>query len=210
MDGHMWESLIKKHLSKLKIFNLKMNFELDDSVDIEQETDHIIDSYRTQFWIDQHKWFIRCFCYIDNDKNNIYLHTLPYRFEHFSIDISDNDKFLFKSTCPKDEKYSTYNYVNNLEYRCTTSEDINLPEIQCSNIRNLILTLPYNDHFRFIVPQFDNLISLEIRMVNWDYDDNDLLQLQVILDQAPRLYYLKFYLWPAISSKIEHKNKKVI
>jgi hypothetical protein len=210
MDGHMWESLIRKYLSNLKIFNLKMNFQLNDYVDIEQEINHIIDSYRTPFWIDQHKWFIRCFCYIENEKKNISLHTLPYRFEHFSIYINDTDKFLFKSTCPKDEQYLTYNYVHNLEYRCTTSENINLPEIQCLNIRDLILTLPYDDHFRFIVPQFDKLISLKIRMINWDHNDNDLLQLQVILDQAPRLYYLKFYSWPTISSKVENKNKKVI
>ncbi len=61
MDGQMWETVINKYLTKLKIFNLKMQFEIADSNDIEEEIDRLIDSYQTQFWIDQHKWFIQCF-----------------------------------------------------------------------------------------------------------------------------------------------------
>ncbi len=97
-----------------------------------------------------------------------------------------------------------------LDYSCTTLEEINLPEIKCLNIENLVLTLPYDDHFRFIVPKFDNLIYLQIRMITWGNNENDLFQLQTILDQSPRLYYLKFHSWSIISSKTEYKNKKVI
>jgi hypothetical protein len=41
-------------------------------------------------------------------------------------------------------------------------------------------------------------------------DDNQLLQLQLLLDQAPHLYYLKFETWSSVLSKTGSKNKKVI
>jgi hypothetical protein len=211
MDGHMWQNVINKYLPSLKIFNLKMEFELNDNDDIEQEIDNIIDTYRTQFWINQHKWFICCFGYVENGENIIHLHTLPYRFQNLSIHINDNENFTFKSTCPEDKNYLIYNYVQNLNYSCYTSEDINLPEIHFPNIENLTLTLPHDDHFRFNVPRFDNLISLQIRMISWGHIDNELLnQLQILLDQASRLYYLKFHSWSSPPSKTENKNKKVI
>ena len=61
-----------------------------------------------------------------------------------------------------------------------------------------------------MVPQLENLVSLEIRILTWEYNDKNLIQLQTILDQAPRLYHLKFLSWPSGFSKGEHKNKKVI
>ncbi|CAF4803063.1 unnamed protein product, partial [Rotaria sp. Silwood2] len=95
MDGHIWKEILLKNLPKLKIFNLKMEFELIDYDDIEQEVDKIIDSYKNQFWINQHKWFIQCFCYTENKSSFIYLHTLPFIFQNFSINI--NEIFLFKT-----------------------------------------------------------------------------------------------------------------
>ncbi|CAF1245128.1 unnamed protein product [Rotaria sordida] len=206
MDGHMWKDILNKYLPNLKIFNLKMEFELTDYDDIEQEIDRIIDSYKNQFWIDQHKWFIRCFCYTENESSFIHLHTLPYIFENFSININEN--FLFKSTSPQDKNYLTYNHVQYLKYSYTTSEDIYLPEIKFPNIQHLTLTLPHDNHLRLLIPQFNNLIFLEIRMITWGNFDNDLIQLQILLDQAPRLYYLKFHSWASGISKIENKNKK--
>jgi hypothetical protein len=207
MDGHMWETVINKYLTKLKIFNLKMQFEVDDSNDIEEEIDRLIDSYQTQFWIDQHKWFIQCFCYTKNEINLIQVHTFPYKFKSSLIDFNQNENFIFKSTYPNDNQYLTYNYVQNLHCSCYTSEDITFPKIEFPNVKNLTLTLPYDDHFRFLIPRFDNLISLGINLITWGHNDQELLQLQSLLDQTPRLYYLKFCSW---SSKTENKNKKVI
>ncbi|CAF1992297.1 unnamed protein product [Rotaria magnacalcarata] len=206
MDGHMWKEILNKYLLKLKLFNLKMEFETNGNDNIEQEMDRIIDSYRDHFWIDQHKWFVRCFSYAENDNSLIYLHTLPYVFEYFTMNINEN--FLFKSTCPTDNHYLTYNYVENLNYCCTTLEGINFSKIQFCNLQHLTLTFPYDDNFRCIVSQFKNLTYLEIIMVNLSQYDNDLQQLQIIFDQAPNLYRLKFHSWLSIPSKFENKNKK--
>ncbi|CAF1002006.1 unnamed protein product [Rotaria sp. Silwood1] len=206
IDGHMWKDIIEKYLLQLNIFNLKMEFEIIDYDNIEQEIDRIINSYKNQFWIDKHKWFVRCFCYTENERSFIHLHTLPYVFQNFSININEN--FLFKSTSQQDKHYLTYNYVQDLKYSSTTSEHIYLPNILFSNVRHLTLTLPHDDHLRFLVPRFNNLIFLEIRMSTWEHYDNDLIQLQTLLDQAPNLYYLKFHSWLSGVSKAENKNKK--
>ena len=208
MDGHMWRNIINKNLPKLKIFNLKMEFELIDYDDIEQDIDRIIDSYRTKFWICQHQWLVRCFCYTENESSLVHLHTFPYVFEKFSIGI--NDSFLYKSTFFKDNSSLKYNYVQNLNYCVTTFEDVNLPKIEFPNVRQITLTLPYDDHFRFLIPRFNKLISLKLRMTNWAFNDNDLIQLQILIDQSPHLYYLKFHSWSTPISKNENKNKKVI
>ncbi|CAF4461561.1 unnamed protein product [Rotaria sp. Silwood2] len=208
MDGHIWKEILLKNLPKLKIFNLKMEFELIDYDDIEQEVDKIIDSYKNQFWINQHKWFIQCFCYTENKSSFIYLHTLPFIFQNFSINI--NEIFLFKTTYIQDKHYFKYNYVQDLKYSSTTSEHICLPDIIFPNVKYLTLTLPHDDHLQFLLPKFKNLIYLQIKIINYSHYDNNFIQLQVLLDQSPNLYYLKFYSWPSEISKNENKNKKVI
>jgi hypothetical protein len=75
MDRHMWEILIQKYLLNLEICNLKMKFELNDCDDLEQEINEITNTYRTDFWIKQHQWFIRCLSYKKNQSNIVYLHT---------------------------------------------------------------------------------------------------------------------------------------
>jgi hypothetical protein len=210
MDGRMWEDIISKCLPKLKEFNLKMEFKLVEYDNMGEGIDRLVNSYRTPFWIDQHKWFIRCYWNVEDEDRNIYLHTLPYKFKHFSIDVNDNDEFMFESTCSQDDHYLLYNSVRTLDYCYTISQDMILSRIQFQNIRYLALTLPYNEHFQSIVPQLENLVSLQIKMVTWCHNENNLLQLQSLLDQAPRLYYLKFHSWSSVFSKGEHKNKKVI
>jgi hypothetical protein len=81
--------------------------------------------------------------------------------------------------------------------------------MEFQNIRYLTLTLPYNEHFQSIVPRLDNLIYLQIKMISWCQNDNNLCQLQSLLDQAPQLYYLKFHSWSSMITKGEQKNKKV-
>jgi hypothetical protein len=209
MNGQQWENILRKYLPNLKIFDLKMKYEVIDVENIEDQIDHILDSYRTQFWIDEHKWFVRCFSTTGNHGNSINIHTLPYRFKEISLSINDTENYIFRSTCPNNDHYLVYNYVQNLDCCCNTSEEINLSQIQFPNVEYLTLKLPYDDYFRCLVPQFDKLISLNIHMFDMGADDNQLLQLQLLLDQAPRLYYLKFETWSSVLSKAGSKNKKV-
>jgi hypothetical protein len=210
MNGLQWENILKRYLPNLKIFNLKMKYELLDDQNVEEQIDRILDSYRTPFWIDEHKWFIQCSYNSEHHGDFFNIHTLPYQFKQANILI--NEDYIFKSTCPdNDQNLVYYNHVRYLDCCCSnTSEVENLPSIQFPNVEQLKLTLPYDDYFRRLVPQLDKLISLNINMFNIDANDDQLSQLQLLLDQAPRLYYLKFESWSSTLSKSGHKNKKVI
>ncbi|CAF1116807.1 unnamed protein product [Adineta ricciae] len=209
IDGQKWQELIRTHLTQLEVFNLKMDYRLTDfDDDLQEEVDELIDTYRTPFWIEEHQWFVRCFGFVKDDNVLIHLHTLPYRFEEFHLEM--NDGYIFKSTCPKEDDYLIYNHVRKLKYDCNLSDDENIPSIQFTNLQYLALTFPYDDQFHAFVPQLDQLTFLEVRMNTRSHDDNNLLQLQSILDQAPCLYYLKFHSWLATTTKSDNKNKKVL
>ncbi|UJR12856.1 hypothetical protein I4U23_017030 [Adineta vaga] len=60
LDGHVWEKIITDYLLKLKIFRLKMTFDNRAGIDPEQLVDEMLDTFRTNFWIKEHKWFVRC------------------------------------------------------------------------------------------------------------------------------------------------------
>jgi hypothetical protein len=86
MDGYRWKCFIKSFLPKLKIFRLKMSIYFNDFDTIKSRVDYIINSFQTQFWIDEHQWFIRCHCNSD-DKYSQYIlfYTWPYTFSYLSI-----------------------------------------------------------------------------------------------------------------------------
>lgn len=213
MSGQQWQNLLGQYLPVLKTFNLKMKYQLIDVDNIEEKIDEILKSYRTSFWIDQHQWFVRCFCTTETQTDFINIHTLPYRFNESTLCITDNEHCVFKSTYSDDdddEHSLIYDHVQNLNYCCNTSEELQLTQIQFPNLHHLTLSLPYNDDFRSFIPRFDKLISLTVHMFTLGYSDHELEQLQLILDQAPRLYYLKLSAWSLTLPKTSFKRKKVI
>lgn len=211
MNGQQWQNLLGQYLPILKTFHLKMKYQLIDVDDIEEKLDDILKSYRTSFWIKQHQWFVRCFCTTENHTDFINIHTLPYRFDQSTLCITSNENSIFKSTCPDyDGDYFIYDHVQNLNCCCNTSEEVDLPEIRFPNVHHLTLSLPYDDYLQQLIPRFDRLTSLTIDMFTTGFDDDQLLQLQLLLDQAPRLYYIKFSSWSSVFTKTGSKNKKVI
>lgn len=210
MTGEQWQNLLGQYLPVLEIFNLKMKYQLMDLDDIEEKIDQILKSYRSSYWIDQHEWFVRCFCTTENHTNSINIHTLPYRFEESTFYITDHENSIFKSTCPDDDDHLIYDYVQTLNCCCNLSEDVQLPAIQFLNLRHLRLSLPHDDYFPLLIPRFDELISLTIDMFAMGFDHQELQQFQTLLDQCPRLEQLKFSSWSSALSKGGFKNKKVI
>ncbi|CAF1429693.1 unnamed protein product, partial [Rotaria sordida] len=109
MNGHQWERIIVDYLPKLKIFQLKMIFRLNDNENKEQRVDELLHSFRTRFWLDERQWYVRCDwdrceqC----DKNNIHLYTLPYAFQYYYFHDSN---VKTKSTCRQDDDYSSYDH----------------------------------------------------------------------------------------------------
>ncbi|CAF1089102.1 unnamed protein product [Rotaria sordida] len=56
MDGHQWKNIIVNYLPKLTIFRLKMKIQYYGKMNNEQQIDILLDSFRSQFWLEEHQW----------------------------------------------------------------------------------------------------------------------------------------------------------
>jgi hypothetical protein len=96
----------------------------------------------------------------------------------------------WKSTCPQDNDYCSYDKVNNLHYKSPLFTDY-FSLIQFPNVRNLHINLPFNEYFWQIIPTLHQLNSLTVLSAK----ENAQLDLQSILDRAPYLYSLTIKSW---------------
>ncbi|CAF3867230.1 unnamed protein product [Rotaria sp. Silwood1] len=202
MDGYQWEELIRRYLSKLKIFRFKMRFSALNDESKEIQSNQILDSFRTNFWLDEHQWFVRCHWYSSDEQYHfdfIDLFTLPYGFKDF---LSYTGCTLAKSTCPSDNEYWSYDHVNNLCYGSSHFTSSIMSRVRFSNIQYLSLSLPFNDQFLLVVSKLDRLTSLCISINNHKKTDNVLSQLQTLLDRAPCLYSLSLDAWPSLNQQV--------
>ncbi|CAF3352376.1 unnamed protein product [Rotaria sp. Silwood2] len=61
INGYQWEQIIRSYLPKFKIFDLNMYDQFPDDQNIEERANELINSFQSSFWINEHKWFVRCF-----------------------------------------------------------------------------------------------------------------------------------------------------
>ena len=113
IDGHQWEKIIRKDLSKLKIFQFQLRFSSRNNEYQQIHLDRIIETYRTKFWIDEHQWFVQCHCHLSDECKTFYVFSLPYTFHQFPINANGT---LVKSTWPYDNECLTYDHVLELSY----------------------------------------------------------------------------------------------
>ncbi|CAF5100807.1 unnamed protein product, partial [Rotaria sp. Silwood1] len=60
INGHEWKQIICNYLPKLKVFQLRMKRKFYDNHDIQEQANELVNSFQSSFWLDEHKWFIRC------------------------------------------------------------------------------------------------------------------------------------------------------
>ncbi|CAF1515049.1 unnamed protein product [Rotaria sordida] len=173
INGHQWEHVICNYLPKLKVFQLRMN-DTFYNVNIEEQANELVNSFRSSFWIDEHNWFIRC---ITSD-NTIRLYTLSKLFNYYELKHPD----LLQSTYLHDNQQEFYNNITSIMFdyffNSSIPSNISLP-----NIQELDIKFPINNQFWSIVPNLKRLHSLKIL----SYTDEFYSQLQFLLDQAHHL-----------------------
>ena len=199
LNGNDWQTLIRQRLPQLNSFHLYMELNFNDIPPREEAIDRILSTYRTPFWIDEHRWFIQIHWNEEAEENSIvYLYTLPFAFEQFALDIDEN--FRVKSTCPTP---TDFRQVTSLQFSWNVDEVVVSPNISFDRLTDLSITLPLNKHFRSILPRLDRLVSLEVRLVQFTDDDDkdEFVHLQQILDRSSRLFSLKFHSWPLLNKK---------
>ncbi len=203
INGYQWEEMIRKYLTKLKIFQFKMSFGPLNDKDKEVQLNEIVDTYRTNFWINEHQWFVRGHFYILSEQkqfDRIELFTLPYIFDNFSF---DTNCILSKSTSPYDDGYLTCDHV--IDLYCgllsPTSSSIEC-RVRFHNIQSLTLSFLLSNQFSSIVCRLNQLTSLCV-IVDRNYKfDNIRIPLQLLLDQTPHLRSLSFHMWLPCSSLV--------
>ncbi len=188
-NGYDWENLLTNHLPNIKLFQFKMNFKFLRDIKIEHQINELLDSFRTPFWLDKHRWFVRCHWFpfpekvMDIEYNIIY--TLPYAFKEFD----HLRKYCIKSTCPNEEDYYVYNYVQTIPYNHRTNyRDETIPPFQFSNLRQCPIHLFLNDQFHIYNASLSKLTTLFI--TSSSFKPTDYKNLQTLVHKAPQLFSL--------------------
>jgi hypothetical protein len=182
LNGDDWKKIIGNYLSKMKIFQLKMDLKFSHPKHIEEQLDELLNSFRTRFWIEEHQWFVQCDCFSLGITQFATLYTLPYAFEEFFL----TNKLWSKSTVGNCNEYQSYDRVNTLTVMNIGSSYLKIPDFR--NIIHLKLTLPLMNSFWLSLRSLDQLTSLEITLI----EGCAYLPLQTLLDRSPRLYSLCF------------------
>jgi len=177
MDGNDWENLFVDYLPKMKIFRLRMNFDLPLNDNITNRIDQLVDSFRTVFWLEEHQWYVKCDYYDFNGYKTAMLYTSSYNFNELPL----INPHYSKSTDPNNDQF-------------LLDDRIEVPPLICLNLDNtyshhLQVTLPLNRHTDRFYSSLNRSTSLHVTLTN----SLDYRELQIMLDQAYHLYSLKFY-----------------
>ena len=181
IDGHKWKQIIDDYLPRLRTFHLRTNdWNVFSEHNIQVKVNDLIDPFQSLFWIDERKWFVRCF----TEDKTIHLDTLSNSPSYYDDDIFPD---TWQSICPDDNQQKFYNYITSI-YDQTAFGKRFLSNICLPNIDYLSIKLPINDRFWFIVPNLNQLKSLSlyfyISMHQW--------QVPNLLNRTYNLYTLRF------------------
>ncbi|CAF3879379.1 unnamed protein product [Rotaria sp. Silwood1] len=194
MDGEDWKQLIRNHLPQLQRLEFRMLRCMSEYSSEEEQIDSILNSYRSDFWLVEHSWFVQ-FDWIPG-KYYGYLYTLPYAFDKFQILAAIRSK----STSSLDLNEHSYRCVKSLMYKPRVDGLPSVSYIQFFHIEHLSIDLPVSAYFHCLVPRLDHLISIDVLSDN--YDDHCQEQLQDLLDRAPRLTSIRIS-WKTLTSSLQ-------
>lgn len=187
LDGHEWEEIIVAYLPKIKVFRLKMTFEYFSDATKEEQTDDILNTFRSTFWLEEHRWFVRCRWNPSDDTRLRILYTLPYAFNSFHY----FNEYCSKSTCSSEGDDQLYNQVRSIYQHeisnIDLSESLIIFDSYFSNIQHASLIISDGNNFLRSCPSVDRLTSLEVFLS----EDSHYDQIQTLLDQTHHLYSLK-------------------
>lgn len=191
IDGQQWQILIENNLLHLSIFQLKMSISLPHQKHPEETIEEILNSFRSPFWIIKHRWFIQCHWMITEGSSIISIYTLPYAFRHFSYTGNGQSK----STYPNENVSWSFDRIQNVYYGYIPSANVSIPAIRLHNVRQLDLTIPFDESFWTIVSTLNRLTSLNI-VLNSQMNMKEIQwKLQILINHASRLHSLSYFSW---------------
>jgi len=147
-----------------------MNLPIYHSIDEQNNAEKVeqyLATYRTPFWIEHHQWFIRCHWGLWMERLLIYVYSLPYAFDCFSI-LYNESNFNTKSTSSRKMHFS-YDSVRSVAYDPSFFNDDVLSRIQLINTEILYLQFPIDHRFLSIIPNFEKLLALNVIIYTRNY-----------------------------------------
>ena len=198
LDGHIWQELILHYLPTIKIFQLKMDLDFQQSNDdIEDIIDELLQTFQSSFWIEEHQWYVRCHWNPSDPYKSTTLYTLPYAFDTYDF----SNKSCTKSTCFDQQQYWSYDRVQIVGHSNiddNLSHSFSLLRARFPHIHHLYINLPFDDMFWLRFSSFDHLKSLTVSL----YKSSAYCQLQTLLNQSPCLYSLKIESFVGLSIRL--------
>jgi hypothetical protein len=158
LNGNQWKHIINTYLPQLETWQFKMYYSCRIK-NYQQTIDQLLDSFRSRFWLEERKWYVRYHSYRAAELCYINIYTLPYAFSHLNYD--DND--LCQSTCLDTDDNWYYEQVMNLSYsKLLESYNANHSQIRFPNIRHLSIPKIVDNTFLMSVPNLNKLQLVEI------------------------------------------------
>ncbi|CAF0792756.1 unnamed protein product, partial [Adineta ricciae] len=144
---------------------------------------------RHPFWTEKHRWFVQCDCVSFGTYHHGILYTLPYAFDTY---ICYDVKRTSHTCRSMESSFWSYENVRNLQYMKYKMNPIDcsshLP-IKFTNIQQLKLGFPFDEHFYSLLPSLHQLRSVEA-ILGENYNTQ---QLQTLINLSPVLYSLRFF-----------------
>ena len=185
LSGFIWQELIIRCLPRLAGLSLNMEFRTRSHQNREKELNELVASFRTPFWLDEHRWFVQLSYNPESAFNTDILFTVPYGLDELSYFSND---LPIASTCLKDNYACVYDRVRTLRYKTAggnTRSKLHSWTFPC--IRYLEIDALFDEHLLSILPsRLNDLTSVRVTCSE-DVGDS---QLQKLLDRAPHLYRL--------------------
>lgn len=185
LNGNEWERILRDYLPNVRKLCFRMNVPLSDNDEKEQQIDDLLKTFRTNFWLKEHQWFVQCDWSAFGWSELVLVYTLPYDFNDFSY----YDTIQSRSTHCNPMEYPVYDRVHTLRH--SFSDTLPMNEIvqlnpRFSSIIDLQLYLPLTDHFSSCLASLEHLKYLHVTIIENSFDQ----QLQFLLDRATNLYSL--------------------
>jgi hypothetical protein len=183
LNGNQWRETLIKYVPKTKTFRFLMKVFSFKHNNLEEALEDLLNTFRTPFWLNDHKWFVRC-DWPQHSNKMFVLYTLPYCFSNTYVIYQNR---WSKTTCLDANDYNSYDRVMNVFYKGCINNIVLFPRYY-PNIRRLTLRLPFDKHFWTIISTLDNLTSLKV--IETREHNLSESQLKNLLNRTPRLQFL--------------------
>ncbi|CAF1467607.1 unnamed protein product [Adineta steineri] len=146
----------------------------------EERIDELMNSFRSSFWIDERRWFVRCM----SDVHRIRFETVSKAFRYIDKKLPS----VFKSTDSQDNIERLYTTMDSISDVTLSNQSI-ASKICFPKLNSLSVKCPINDQYWSMVSNLHQVSSLSLHL-STDFSQS---KLQAFLDRMPHLRTLTIH-----------------